>query len=114
MKHLAFLILIIPFISCERMNKNKGLDPEYILVIHGGAGVINRASMDAEMEKSYRDAMEEALSIGEKILSNGGSSLDAVEAVVVWMEDNPLFNAGKGSVFTHEGRNEMDASIMSG
>ena len=96
------------------MNDVKKIEPEYVLVIHGGAGVITRASMDAAMEKSYRDAMDAALSVGEKILEAGGSSLDAVEAVVVWMEDNPLFNAGKGSVFTYEGKNEMDASIMSG
>jgi beta-aspartyl-peptidase (threonine type) len=86
----------------------------YVLVIHGGAGVITRASMHGDMEKSYREALDSALSIGENILSNGGTALDAVEAVVAWMEDSPLFNAGKGSVFTYEGRNEMDASIMNG
>ena len=96
------------------MDTTRGSEPEYVLVIHGGAGVITRGSMDAEMEKGYRAAMEEALTMGEKILADGGTSLDAVEAVVAWMEDNPLFNAGKGSVFTYEGKNEMDASIMNG
>lgn len=96
------------------MNTVRGIDPEYVLVVHGGAGVINRQSIDAETEKAYREAMETALSVGEKILAEGGTSLDAVEAVVMWMENNPLFNAGKGSVFTHDGKNEMDASIMNG
>lgn len=108
------ILCAIIVLSCNRMNDIKKSEPDYVLVIHGGAGVITRTSMDAEMEKSYRDAMDAALNIGEKILEAGGSSLDAVEAVVAWMEDNPLFNAGRGSVFTYEGKNEMDASIMSG
>ncbi len=96
------------------MKRSNGVDPEYVLVIHGGAGVITRSSMDPELEKAYRAAMDEALNVGEKILSGGGTSLVAVEAVVTWMEDNPLFNAGKGAVFTYEGENELDASIMNG
>lgn len=88
--------------------------PRFMLVIHGGAGTITRRSMTAETEKQYRDTLEQALRIGHAILNRGGSSLDAVEATVRFMEDSPLFNAGKGSVFTHEGRNEMDASIMDG
>ena len=108
------LTVIILLLSCQPMNKTNVADPAYVLVIHGGAGVITRESMDAETENSYRRAMNDALSAGEKILADGGSSLDAVEAVVMWLEDNPLFNAGKGSVFTHEGKNEMDASIMNG
>ncbi|MEO7925314.1 MAG: isoaspartyl peptidase/L-asparaginase [Saprospiraceae bacterium] len=96
------------------MNKNEHDKPEYVLVIHGGAGVITRNSMDSIKEKSYREALDSVLTIGEKILASGGKSLDAVEAVVSWMEDNPLFNAGKGSVFTYDGKNEMDASIMTG
>jgi beta-aspartyl-peptidase (threonine type) len=85
-----------------------------MLVIHGGAGTITRQSMTPEMEKQYRDALAEALRIGNAVLSKGGSSLDAVEATIRFMEDSPLFNAGKGAVFTHEGRNELDASIMDG
>jgi beta-aspartyl-peptidase (threonine type) len=90
------------------------MEKEYVLVIHGGAGVITRNSMDSLTEKSYREALDSVLTIGEKILASGGKSLDAVEAVVSWMEDNPLFNAGKGAVFTYDGKNEMDASIMNG
>ncbi len=85
-----------------------------MLVIHGGAGTITRQSMSAEVEKQYRDALELALKTGHAILAKGGSSLDAVEATIRVMEDSPLFNAGKGAVFTHDGKNEMDASIMDG
>ena len=85
-----------------------------MLVIHGGAGTIARGSMTAEREKEYRGALEAALRAGHSVLTRGGSSLDAVEAAIRIMEDNPLFNAGKGAVFTHEGKNELDASIMEG
>ena len=111
---LIFILLVFSSIHCQRSNPSSIMEKEYVLVIHGGAGVITRNSMDSLMEKSYREALDTALTIGEQILSSGGKSLDAVEAVVSWMEDNPLFNAGKGSVFTHEGRNELDASIMNG
>jgi beta-aspartyl-peptidase (threonine type) len=85
-----------------------------MLIIHGGAGTITRASMSPEMEKQYREALEQALRTGHAVLARGGSSVDAVEASIRFMEDNPLFNAGKGAVFTHDGRNELDASIMNG
>jgi beta-aspartyl-peptidase (threonine type) len=84
------------------------------LVIHGGAGSITRKNMTPEKEKAYIAALNEALQAGYKVLKNGGSSLDAVEVTIKVMEDSPLFNAGKGAVFTHEGKNEMDASIMDG
>jgi len=85
-----------------------------MLVIHGGAGTITRQSMSAEVEKQYRDTLELALKTGHAILAKGGSSLDAIEATIRVMEDSPLFNAGKGAVFTHDGKNELDASIMDG
>ncbi|MDJ1468277.1 isoaspartyl peptidase/L-asparaginase [Cytophagaceae bacterium DM2B3-1] len=84
------------------------------LVIHGGAGTILRKNMTPEKEKAYKEVLNQALQTGYKVLQNGGSSLDAVEATIRVMEDSPLFNAGKGSVFTHEGKNEMDAAIMDG
>ncbi|MEQ1489530.1 MAG: isoaspartyl peptidase/L-asparaginase [Terricaulis sp.] len=84
------------------------------IVVHGGAGVIERASLTPEVEAQYRAAMNRALETGGAILDRGGSSLDAVEAVIREMEDDPLFNAGRGAVFTAEGRNELDASIMDG
>lgn len=88
--------------------------PEYALVIHGGAGTILREQMTPEKESAYHAALDSALSIGETVLRNGGSALDAVEKTVAWLEDCPLFNAGRGAVFSHEGHNELDASIMEG
>jgi beta-aspartyl-peptidase (threonine type) len=85
-----------------------------VLVIHGGAGTILKSQMTPEKEKAYRDSLTFALQKGYSILKNGGSSLDAVEAVIKIMEDCPLFNAGRGAVFTHEGKNELDAAIMNG
>jgi len=84
------------------------------LVIHGGAGTIVREAMSREMETQYLDALRSALVHGFEILDRGGSSLDSVEAAVRQMEDSTLFNAGKGSVLTHDGNVEMDASIMDG
>lgn len=87
---------------------------EYALVIHGGAGTILKKNMTAEKEKEYLDKLNEVLDLGESILKKGGSSLDAVVEVIKVMENSPLFNAGKGAVFTNAGTNEMDASIMTG
>jgi beta-aspartyl-peptidase (threonine type) len=84
------------------------------LAIHGGAGTILKSTMTLELEGEYHSGLENALKAGWKILEQGGTSLDAVEAAVVSLEDFPLFNAGSGSVFTHEGKNEMDAAIMDG
>ncbi|MFN7057030.1 isoaspartyl peptidase/L-asparaginase family protein [Hyphomonas sp.] len=88
--------------------------PEWRLVIHGGAGVILRSQMTAEADAEYRAALHAALDAGSDILRAGGSALDAVEATVLVMEDDPLFNAGKGAVFTAAGTHELDASIMDG
>jgi L-asparaginase / beta-aspartyl-peptidase len=87
---------------------------KYVIAVHGGAGTITREKMTPENEQAHIIGVEEALMIGDYILRNGGSALDAVEAATKAMEDNPLFNAGRGSVFTHDGKNEMDASIMDG
>ncbi|MCC7308841.1 MAG: isoaspartyl peptidase/L-asparaginase [Acidobacteria bacterium] len=84
------------------------------LAIHGGAGTILRSAMTPELEAEYRRGLEAALKGGWDVLQNHGSALDSVEAAVVSLEDFPLFNAGRGSVFTHEGTNEMDACIMDG
>src|ERR1035437_851190 len=86
----------------------------YAIAIHGGAGTILRSSMTIEKEVCYKKGLEEAIHSAEVILKNGGTSIDAVEAAIRTLEDNPLFNAGKGAVFTNEGKNEMDASIMNG
>lgn len=84
------------------------------MVIHGGAGTITRATMTPEVEKQIREKLAEALQTGYDVLKSGGTSLDAVEKTIRVLEDSPLFNAGKGAVFTHDGRNELDSSIMDG
>ena len=84
------------------------------LAIHGGAGTLPRAEMRGEQELNYRAGLAEALDAGYAVLQARGSSLDAVTRAVMVLEDNPLFNAGRGSVFTHDGRNELDAAIMDG
>jgi len=86
----------------------------FAIAIHGGAGTLPRAEMSSDAEGKYRAGLKEALDAGFELLQRGGSSLDAVTRAVVLLEDNPLFNAGKGAVFTLEGRNELDASIMDG
>jgi beta-aspartyl-peptidase (threonine type) len=88
--------------------------PKWSLAVHGGAGVLERGELTPEKDKAYRAGLDAALEAGAKVLKAGGSSLDAVEAAVRVLEDNPLFNAGKGAVFTAEGRNELDAAIMDG
>jgi beta-aspartyl-peptidase (threonine type) len=88
--------------------------PRWAIVVHGGAGVIERKDLSAEQEAAYRAAMARATETGAAVLKSGGSAVDAVEAVIVLMEDDPLFNAGRGAVFTAAGRNELDASIMDG
>src|SRR5580692_10835438 len=84
------------------------------LAIHGGAGTLPRAEMRGAAELNYRAGLQEALDAGFAVLQAGGTSLDAVTQAVVLLEDNPLFNAGRGAVFTLDGRNELDASIMDG
>lgn len=89
-------------------------EPPIRLVIHGGAGTITKNTITPEQEKEYQEKLTQALEAGYAVLNKVGSSLDAVQASINVMEDSPLFNAGKGAVFTHEGKNEMDASIMDG
>jgi beta-aspartyl-peptidase (threonine type) len=86
----------------------------WALAIHGGAGTIERGALSSDKERAYRTAMSAALEAGAAVLRRGGSSLDAVEATIRLLEDDPLFNAGRGAVFTADGRNELDASIMDG
>ncbi|WP_304236119.1 isoaspartyl peptidase/L-asparaginase family protein [Jiulongibacter sediminis] len=105
MKKLLFLLLL----SFSGFAQQK-----YGLVIHGGAGTILRENMSAEAEKAYREKLDEALATGYAVLEQGGEATDAVIAAIQVMEQSELFNAAKGAVFTHEGRNEMDASIMRG
>lgn len=107
---LAILMLLTCSPAFAQMN-NKG---KIALAIHGGAGTIKRENMSAEREAAYRAKLEEALKAGYAILEEGGTSLDAVVEAIQVMEESPLFNAGKGAVFTNEGKNELDAAIMDG
>ena len=107
MKNFSVLLLLFTCIFSSAQKK-------YVLVIHGGAGTITRENMTAEKEKAYRAKLTEALTAGYAEIKKGSSSVDAVAAAIVIMEDSPLFNAGKGAVFTSDGKNELDASIMYG
>jgi beta-aspartyl-peptidase (threonine type) len=115
MKILSPLLLFFLSVSTLTYAQNLAADPGKItLVIHGGAGTITRQNMSPDKEKAYNEALNKALKAGYIVLKKGGTSLDAVEAAIRSMEDSPLFNAGKGAVFTNEGKNELDASIMDG
>jgi beta-aspartyl-peptidase (threonine type) len=124
MKQFIVLLLACILFSCnEQKNSNTLEKPpvepvvkkeQFALVIHGGAGTILKKNMTPEKEAAYTTVLENALKIGHTILENGGSSLDAVEQTIHVLENSPLFNAGKGAVFTHAETNELDASIMDG
>jgi beta-aspartyl-peptidase (threonine type) len=119
MKNLPILALYGCLImSCESKKSTEQAENlptgPITLVIHGGAGTIKRENMTREKEKAYHEALVTALDSGYSVLERGGKSTDAVIAAIKVMEDSPLFNAGKGAVFTAEGKNELDASIMDG
>jgi beta-aspartyl-peptidase (threonine type) len=108
---------LIPFIifalSCSTSEKQKE-KVDYALVIHGGAGYMTLESLSEESQEEYLEMLEKLTETGLEVLKNGGDATDAVETVIRTMEDSPLFNAGRGAVFTHDGSNELDASIMNG
>lgn len=119
MKNLfIFFVLCLSVMSCDYKksseNKENLTQGPITLVIHGGAGTIKRENMTPEKEQAYHEALKTALERGFEVLENGGKSVDAVITAIKVMEDSPLFNAGKGAVFTNEGKNELDASIMDG
>ena len=115
---LSFLLI---FFGCKNASENpseeKNIETktnEFAIIIHGGAGTILKKNMSDEKEAEYKATLEEAIKVGYTILKNGGLSLDAVEKTINVLEDSPLFNAGKGAVFTNAETNEMDSSIMTG
>ncbi len=125
MKRIAAAILLaclfVPFTVFAQKTAPTGIkqlqspqNPRLGFVMHGGAGVIKRGSLTPEREKEYRAKLEEAVLAGYKALQEGKTGLDAVEIAIMILEDSPLFNAGKGAVFTADGKNELDASIMDG
>lgn len=103
----------ILMLSCSDRSATTG-DSKYVMVIHGGAGTIEKKFMTPEKEKAYTAALTEALQNGYNLLKEGKTSIEAVQAAINVLENSPLFNAGKGAVFTHDGKNELDASIMDG
>jgi len=120
-KRLCLFILMISWLPAystinhaDTVPVSGGYEGRIALAIHGGAGTIKKGSMTAAQEAEYRQKMEESLNAGYAVLEAGGSALDAAIAAVKVMEDSPLFNAGKGAVFTSDGTNEMDAAIMDG
>jgi beta-aspartyl-peptidase (threonine type) len=127
-KILTFLSFIFVLFSCKNNPtlsdfEDKNIDKEqnislndtiFGIVIHGGAGTILKQNMTDSLELAYRAKLEEAIKVGHTILKNGGSAIDAVTKTINILEDSPLFNAGKGAVFTHDETNELDASIMEG
>lgn len=127
MKHLIYfcsILFLLAACNSEEKKRDMAVDVEnatenmtkadFAIVIHGGAGTILKKNMTDEMEAAYKEVLENAIRTGYEILNNGGSSLDAVTKTINVMEDSPLFNAGKGAVFTNDETNELDASIMDG
>lgn len=116
------ITLIVSLCSCTQTGTNTTSSTsgkvdnssKYGLVIHGGAGTILKENMSDSLEQAYRLKLEEAITAGHKILENGGTSIEAVTASIMIMENSPLFNAGKGAVFTNQETNELDASVMDG
>ncbi|WP_254526530.1 MULTISPECIES: isoaspartyl peptidase/L-asparaginase family protein [unclassified Sphingobacterium] len=114
-KSVTYLLILM----CVTMNltpssAQSNSKPKYVLAIHGGAGTILKKNMTDSLEKAYIEKLTESLQAGYEQIKQGKSSLDAIEAAIHIMEDSPLFNAGKGAVFTNQGKNELDAAIMDG
>lgn len=114
---IAILFVILLLTNCQHKDSkpnNYTQTPDYVIVIHGGAGNASRTDINEQQQIEYKEKLNEALKIGENILTSGGTCIEAIEKTINFLEDCPLFNAGKGAVFTHEGKNELDASIMQG
>jgi beta-aspartyl-peptidase (threonine type) len=115
MPRLHLAIWLGSFLLAGSLTAQQKDEPmKFGMVIHGGAGTIQRSEMTAENEAAHRAGLEQSLKAGYSVLERGGTSLDAVEAAIQVLEDNPFFNAGKGAVFTQEGTNELDSAIMDG
>lgn len=112
---LITCILFLFAIACQSQSgeTQQTNQKEWSIALHGGAGYVSK-DMPEERKQAYLESLEEALAIGSEILKNGGSALDAVEKTINYLENNKLYNAGKGAVFTSEGKNELDAAIMDG
>jgi len=124
-RFFLLITVVLLLFSCENTTKqpeakaenpetSEQSSPNFGIVIHGGAGTILKKNMTDSMEMAYKQKLEEAIRVGHDILKNGGTAMEAVTRTINVMEDSPLFNAGKGAVFTHDGTNELDASVMDG
>ena len=113
MSKIAFLLALLAA-STTAIAHDPQPAARWSFAIHGGAGTLERSRMTDAQQAEYRAALQAALDAGAKVLADGGSALDAVEAAIVLLEDDPKFNAGRGAVFTWDGTNELDASIMDG
>jgi len=118
---LIVILLCLPLFAVAQKTAAPGIkqlqspqNPKLGFMIHGGAGVIKKGSLTPEKEKEYKAKLEEAVLAGYKTLQDGKTSLDAIETAIKMLEDSPLFNAGKGAVFTADGKNELDAAVMDG
>ena len=114
MKKFLFFLFFAALVEFPLQVYSQQVHVDYAIGIHAGAGNIIKEAMPQQIQKMYSDSLTKALLVGDSILRNGGSSLDAVEATIRVLEDCPLFNAGKGAVFNADGKNELDASIMDG
>lgn len=115
MRNFTIILGMFCALSAAPVSADTGADGErWSFAIHGGAGTMSRDAMTPEQRAAYMAALEQALEAGSAVLREGGSAMDAVEAAIVLMEDDPKFNAGRGAVFTWEGRNELDAAVMDG
>ena len=110
---LLGITFLLCFVSISHAQTTQQPGP-ITIIVHGGAGTLKKKNMTDDQESAYRKKISEAISVGYTVLENGGSALDAVIYAIVILENSPIFNAGKGAVFTHTGENELDASIMDG
>jgi beta-aspartyl-peptidase (threonine type) len=102
-------IAVLAAVAVMALSGTAQAKPKWALVVHGGAGVIERKDLSPEQDKAYRAAMAHVAEVGADVLKRGGSALDAIEASIQILEDDPLFNSGRGAVFTAEGRIELDS-----
>ena len=117
MKTTTLWIFLILLAACNGNKPQPSISDmkgKYVIAIQGGAGNLVKMNLSTEEQEAYKSALDSALLAGNSILAAGGTSVDAVEATIRVLEDCPLFNAGKGAVFTHDGHNDLDAAIMNG